>query len=322
MRRFLLSLILVSLLVCMMPQAYAQELYPFSGSGTESDPFLISSPSDLCTLSELVNNGASFTGQFFLQTQSLDMQGISFIPIGLYGESSYFCGTYDGNGHYLSNLNITYGGNNSLFGMLGGTVMNLGIESGQITGACVGSFASHSSSSSALIINCYNKATVNGARAGGIADNFNGTILNCWTDCDLNASESGRIGAIYSYSTLFQKNCYTSRILETSNAIPNENCEYIPADANNADQLVSALNNHIVDSAIAARLKSHDLNLWTIDEFGNITLSPKNYSLRIRDNPSYIQANMIYIVPGTLSLISLVLLFCDFSKRQKPSKAA
>ena len=58
--------------------------------------------------------------------------------------------------------------------------MNLGIESGEISGACCGSFASHAASSSACIINCYSKAKVNASRAGGIVDNFIGSVINCW----------------------------------------------------------------------------------------------------------------------------------------------
>ena len=68
-----------------------------------------------------------------------------------------------------------------LFGKLGGVVMNLGIESGRISGDYVGSFAAADGSTDAMIINCYNRANLYSiVRCGGIADNFtSGRILGC-----------------------------------------------------------------------------------------------------------------------------------------------
>ncbi|MBQ9457068.1 MAG: hypothetical protein IJU64_00970 [Bacilli bacterium] len=169
-----------------------------SEHGTKDNPYIISSAADLTDLAKAVNEeGRSFRNQWFVQSSDIDLAGVDFIPIGTFDSQAHFEGIYDGDGHVLKNLSINRVDNAGLFGALGGVVMNLGIESGNIHGACTGAFSSHSSSSDALIFNCYNKANVSGGRAGGIADNFNGTILSCYSDCVLSG---GEIGGLVSYA--------------------------------------------------------------------------------------------------------------------------
>lgn len=173
----------------------------FEGEGTKDFPYLINNGLDLVKLGELVNGGEEFRNTYFEQTQSLNMESIrQFIPIGKYGSEHYFYGIYNGAGYKIYNLNINGEGENSaLFGQLGGIVMNLGIESGVIQGAYIGSIASHAVGLEAKIINCYNKATLKGrGRAGGIADNFGkGQIINCWNEGSI---EAPTIGGICSYT--------------------------------------------------------------------------------------------------------------------------
>lgn len=173
----------------------------WEGTGCKDMPFLINNVSDLITLRDCVNKGISFEGYYFKQTCNLDLGEDSlWIPIGEYGSGNYFYGTYDGGANYICNLNFQpceYVGssNGALFGMLGGQVLNLGIESGRVEGLCVGSIASHAIGFSASIINCYNKATVIGtARAGGICDNFSGgSIVNCVNYGEVYAPQSAQI---------------------------------------------------------------------------------------------------------------------------------
>ncbi|MCM1237164.1 MAG: hypothetical protein NC489_44410 [Ruminococcus flavefaciens] len=173
----------------------------WEGTGCMDDPFLINNVSDLITLRECVGEGISFEGYYFKQTCNLDLGSDNvWIPIGEYGSGNYFYGTYDGNANYISNLNYkshkgTDNGNGALFGTLGGQVLNLGIESGHIEGAYVGSIASHSIGSAASIINCYNKASIIGTgRAGGICDNFTGgSVVNCVNYGDVFAPQSAQI---------------------------------------------------------------------------------------------------------------------------------
>ncbi|MCH5203620.1 MAG: hypothetical protein J1F03_02675 [Oscillospiraceae bacterium] len=188
--------------------------YGFVGTGTEADPFLISSVEDFCLFRDLVNSGTTFSGEYLKQTADLDLSEINnWIPIGKYETNNFFCGSYNGDGHTISDLTVTRSddcGYNGLFGMLCGEVCNLGIESGYIEGIFVGSIASHGDVS-AKIINCYNKATVHGfGRAGGIVDNFGGMVYYCWNlgdvICDNNvyaggiSSLNGKIRKCYSYN--------------------------------------------------------------------------------------------------------------------------
>ena len=162
------------------------EQYGFEGNGTYENPYLINTADDLIKFSDAVNNGNPFLDQYFLQTCDIDLTSCeNFTPVGTLDSGCMFRGVYDGGGHRLYNLKISgYGMENSfvgLFGRLGGVVMNLGIESGRISGDYVGSFASTDGSNDAMIINCYNRANLYGMiRCGGIADNFSsGRILGC-----------------------------------------------------------------------------------------------------------------------------------------------
>ncbi len=173
----------------------------FSGDGTKELPFLINCAEDISLLGLYVSEGYSFENTYFLQTCDIDLKSESpWIPIGVFGSNRYFYGVYDGGAHSISNLYCCPDesgsiANNGLFGVLGGQVMNLGIESGSVEGAYIGSIASHSTGNSAAIINCYNKAEVKGSgRAGGICDNFsNGTIVNCVNLGEITAPVSAQI---------------------------------------------------------------------------------------------------------------------------------
>lgn len=185
----------------------------FPGSGTEEDPYLIEDAVALVKFRDLVNAGNSFDYTYFRQTSDIDLSSEgNWTPIGVYGSENYFYGYYDGAGHTISNLTIypedDEDGNVGFFGILGGEVRNLGIESGSIRGVCVGAIASHGLSYAA-IINCYNKATVNGVRAGGIADNFQGRILFCINLGKVTSTDNAAAG-ILSYSCKEVRYCYST----------------------------------------------------------------------------------------------------------------
>lgn len=112
------------------------------GSGTKSDPYLVETREDFISFADSVNGGNSHEGEYFLQTADIDFRSREISPVGAYDSGMYFYGTYDGGGHAMYNLVIDEGrdGYAGLFGTLGGTVRNLGIESGKITGYCAGSF--------------------------------------------------------------------------------------------------------------------------------------------------------------------------------------
>ena len=110
---FLLALCLVMALVPMT--AFAEETPSFGGgTGTQEDPWLITSQEDLIALAEFLNSGNAETfdtenagvgnchGYYFKQTADIDLTGVTWEPIG-YSGSYYFAGNYDADGHSITN---------------------------------------------------------------------------------------------------------------------------------------------------------------------------------------------------------------------------
>ncbi len=196
--------------VCCPIYALAEKDGLFEGMGTMDNPYLIRTAEDLLMLRDTVNKvGITYEECYFLQTDNLDLSEIAnWKPIGLPDSDRYFRGVYNGGGCYIENLSVKSDQIAGLFGVLGGTVINLGIESGNIEGTYTGSIASSSMGTEAKVINCYNKANVHGLRAGGIVDNFYGTVANCWNTGKLTGSEV--TGGIAGYSADLIYNCYST----------------------------------------------------------------------------------------------------------------
>ena len=117
MKKKVLSLLLtLCLVMTFLPMAaFAAEAPFFSGgTGTQEDPWLITSQEDLIALAEFLNSGNAETfdtedagigncyGYYFKQTADIDLTGVSWEPIG-YSGSYYFAGNYDGDGHSITN---------------------------------------------------------------------------------------------------------------------------------------------------------------------------------------------------------------------------
>ena len=83
------------------------------GSGTESDPYIISNAAELAYLAEFTAAGKAVYGTCFSLTADIDLCGNEWTPIGsgYYTESVYadraFGGTFKGNGHTIRGLVIT-----------------------------------------------------------------------------------------------------------------------------------------------------------------------------------------------------------------------
>ena len=137
----------------------------------------------------------------------IDMTGVAWTPIcqtvsfhDTAATDTGYSGTFDGNGHTISNLTVTgksgatysYG----LFGTVSGTVENLGMVNYTYTMGAAGDTRAGSIAGQVLtggtITNCYSvghSITTNSNIAGGIAGcNYGGTISNCYA---LNGSVSG-----------------------------------------------------------------------------------------------------------------------------------
>ena len=117
MKKKLLSLLLaLCLVMALVPMtAFAEEAPSFGGgTGTQEDPWLITSKEDLIALAVFLNSGKAETfdteatgigncyGYYFKQTADIDLTDVSWEPIG-YSGSYYFAGNYDGDGHSIKN---------------------------------------------------------------------------------------------------------------------------------------------------------------------------------------------------------------------------
>lgn len=180
--------------------AYSPEWKAFEGEGTAEDPFLISTYEDLARMRDFVDAGVTYKGCHFAQTSDITFpEGVNWDPIGSHSESKAFSGTYDGQGHVISNI-VCSSWRPSLFLELDGEVRNLGIESGSFSGNLVGCIASYGTKN-AVLFNCYNKASAHGTeRAGGIADNLtSGKIISCWNLGEITC-EAGVSGELACYN--------------------------------------------------------------------------------------------------------------------------
>lgn len=179
------------------PGEATTDITQLPGKGTKRDPYRIDSTEALCLFRDNVNRGYSYYGEYVCQTADLDLSGIeNWVPIGIFESGAYFEGCYNGAGHTISGLTIYAPGENvGFFGALGGTVVNLGITSGSVTGNCIGAIASHAAHGNARIVNCYSGVSLTGNRIGGIADNFAGAkIYNCLNTGEIPESSGGIVG--------------------------------------------------------------------------------------------------------------------------------
>ena len=176
---------------------------PFAGgTGTPTDPYLISTPAQL-------NNVRNDLTAHYKMINDIDLtEWGNWEPIGYTADLRYyFNGVFDGNGYVVRNITVenvitgitesTMWAGVGLFGYLSGTVKNTGMVNSKVNARAIveayaGGIAGYCTSS-ATIINCYNMgeitATGQTAVAGGIAGG-NPKISNCYNTGKVSASAS------------------------------------------------------------------------------------------------------------------------------------
>ncbi len=178
-----------------------------SGSGTESDPYLISSNIQLRDLADDVNNGEKYSGKYFLLTTDIDLgsKANPWVAIGSQYENkfTYFNGIFDGGNHTISGIYINTNSdrNQGFFSRAkdGATIKNLTVE-GEITAPNAGNIGGITAfSSESTIANCHNRVKLNGGtgtNVGGIVGQINkSTIINCSNTVNIE-SEGHNMGGI------------------------------------------------------------------------------------------------------------------------------
>ena len=219
------------------------------GSGTAGNPYQIASNADLLAL-------AANTGDYskcFILTADIDMEGQIFTEAiiaadtvaGSYFDGTAFNGTFDGNGHKITNFTINGGTNYyiGLFGYLdqGGSVKNLGIKDcnvsgsvsvgglvgwneGTLTSCCATASVSGteylvgglvgSNGVGSIISNCYSTGPVSGSSGsqyvGGLVWQNDGSIINCYSTGLVSGSYSYYVGGLVGQNDGSISDCYSA----------------------------------------------------------------------------------------------------------------
>ena len=196
------------------------------GSGTENDPYLISTPEQLARISAISGD----LSKYFLQTADLDMSAHYWGGIAG-GSNSNFKGRYDGGGYTISNINMTsdYGYYFGLFGYVTGTIINVNLDNSVFD--CdfdLGGIASRLDGGSITYCNVSNTTLklINYNYVGGIVGYaFNSAkINNCSFSGEVSAEENtnsisagGIIGYAYNTSSIF--NCKNSGNISSTSCV-------------------------------------------------------------------------------------------------------
>lgn len=230
-----------------------------TGSGTEDDPYQISTAIGLEWFRDKVNNAKSIDETKICAVLTADIvldANESWEPIGIISDYSSgqgaYTGTFDGKGHTISGLNVSgnfaYAG---LFGAVtGGTIKNLTVagnvslsNSQCIAGGIVG-YASN-----AAIKNCSNHCSVSGGSTsiiGGIAgfSSSGAIIVDCYNVGTISGiNYAAASGGIVGSNSGTISNCYNVGKVSGGDHVGEiagdnfgtvENCYYLNATNNNA----------------------------------------------------------------------------------------
>ena len=186
------------------------------GSGTELDPYLVSSENDLAFIAHQVNTSVTtFSGEFFKLTTDIDLGGREWTPIGKGTNTTEtavvnpnFAGTFLGNGKTIRNFRITTTGTcNGLFGIIhGGNVYDLAVKDFFLTQSLMSTYRSYSGGIAGILsAGNIERCMVNGkisnlcsgiVEAGLVVGNMDNDakIANCFAQGDVTVS--GAAGGI------------------------------------------------------------------------------------------------------------------------------
>ncbi|WP_163320436.1 T9SS type A sorting domain-containing protein [Dysgonomonas sp. 520] len=231
------KLLLVLLVIFMSSTIYSQTYS--GGTGTETDPYLISSKTDLETLAQTVNNGSGnmYAGKYFSLTQ--DLYGITTVI----GTSANFSGVFNGNG-YAIDLNINTSTNAGLFGnAVNATIENLGITGNVTSSKSTGGICGWANL--CTIMNCYNEATISSTAsdAGGICG-YGGScnISNCYNIGNITSGGSYAGGISGCGSSAIIANCYNTGNVSLS-SINNTSSVYVGGIAGSSGSYTVTVSN-------------------------------------------------------------------------------
>ena len=160
-------------------------------------------------LAEKVNNRTNYAGKYFKQTANIDLSNeTNWTPIGQ--SNNPFKGTFDGDGHQITNLKITGGSGAGLFGYTKGAVIKNCNVTGEVNGSNYSGGIVGYANDNTHILNCSFQGNVEGTGAyvGGIVGNTSSgcEVSGCFVTGKVEGSES--VGGIAGWGAGKIKNCY------------------------------------------------------------------------------------------------------------------
>lgn len=187
------------------------------GTGTETDPYIISSGADLACIAKAINSGV--VGKFsyskhYLLTRNIDLAGIAWTPVGY--QKNYmgnsFVGVFDGNGKTIRNLKVDMSGTEQSAGLFGSVnsakIKDLTITDADVTGdlkvgILAGTITQGGGSGKPEVTNCHvsGKVSKSDSGEGGFGGLFGDanyvTANNCTADVTIDGRQcSGAFAGI------------------------------------------------------------------------------------------------------------------------------
>lgn len=195
MKKLTSMLLALCLMLAMCAVATAEASIFAGGAGTEDDPWQIATAEQLLALSATVNDGSAqgYPEQFFVLTEDIDLAGVDWQPIGhmdledMSNTSCMFFGTFDGQGHTISNVTFSSDYPVCGVGVIGmnlGEVKNLTVENVQIRcedtySMAIGGIVGYNMGA-VHDVTLIGKNDIAGVNAtGGICGGSTGTTWNC-----------------------------------------------------------------------------------------------------------------------------------------------
>jgi len=247
------------------------------GDGKEESPYIISTARQLSRIAFVLNMGygSNFSQNHFIQQNDFDLSSFEqWAPIGT--DMIPFCGTYDGAGHTVANLRVqgAEGEYVGLFGTVNGTIMNVGLESGQVKGDYAAGIVGKGVGTNTTIVNCYNRADIIGnSMAAGIAATLpDGFIVNCLNMGTV--TSDGPFAGICVGSVGKMQNCFSVGSVvahKDIEGIVKQSCRQIDSVA----EAAALLNDGLYDACTLATQQRNALIKWA--DNGGFTGETYNY---------------------------------------------
>lgn len=293
------------------------------GSGTQTDPYLISTPEDL---NAIRNNLTAY----YELTNDIDMSAWgNWMPIAP-STTNRFEGYIDGKGHKIINLKIISNAEFAAFignargDVSNGYIKNLGLENVYVESDKNNVAGLVAVSAKTTITNCYVTGTIKNTSptayfTGGIVGRQYGLLENCFTDCNVigGTDTGGFIGFLPNETAILKNNYTKSKVSGVKNAGAfygrmNTNAGYRPTLVSNYfDKTIAGTTNYQtsgVEGKTTDEMKQQSTyvgwdftNVWYMDSqtgypalrvFANIPATKKeiitvnSHSLPIKSNVS------------------------------------